>query len=97
MLRQDPPVIFPGGAAVRRNILQRLHLPQAWKKAVQLRPRQNRAHGRFSVDRRIDRAAVVIRAEPVIIPIFIQSGHFQPSRFLDHAYAFYTVNDIFTN
>ena len=97
MLREDRAVILARGAAVGGHIVQRLQLRQARKKPLELRARQDRPHDGLAVDRRVDRAAVVIRAQAVILPVFIQTGNFQLSGFLDLAHAFYAVNNIFAN
>ena len=97
MLREDRAVILARGAAVGGHIVQRLQLRQARKKPFKLCARQNRPHDGFAVDRRVDRTAVVIRAQAVILPVFIQTCNFQLPGFLDLAYTFYAVNNIFAN
>ena len=72
-----------------------LQLRQARKKPLQLLARQNRPHDGLPVDRRVDRAVVIIRAQTVIRAVFVQSRNLQLPGFLDPAHALNAINNIF--
>ena len=95
MLGEDAAVIFVCRSAVSGHVGQRLQLRQARKKPLQLLARQNRPHHSLPIDRRVDCAVVIIRAQAVIRAVFVQARDLQLSCFLDPAYTFYAINNIF--